>query len=61
MILSERFTSLTPIRIRQERASEIFILMERLGDYIQRQKKAAPKINKQGKRVIRRPAGDNWF
>lgn len=61
MILSERFQALTPIAIRQERASEIFLLMERLGGYIERQKKAAPKINKQGHRVIRRPAGDDWF
>lgn len=61
MTLSERFPQLTPIRIRQERASEVFLLMERLGGYIKRQNAAAPKINAKGHRVIRRPAGDDWF
>lgn len=55
MNVSERFPALEPFKIRQQRAREVFILIERLNDYSSRQN------SKKGKKVFRRPAGDNWF
>jgi len=55
--LSERFPSLNPVVIRKTPAHEIFLLMKRLAKYV----KSSPKISGSGKRVIRRPAGDDWF
>lgn len=56
--ICERFPGLTPFRVRQERASEVFLLIRRLNDYNERQGK---ENGKQKKKVIRRPAGDSWF
>ena len=55
--ISERFPSLNPIEIRKTRASEIFLLIKRLGRKNRRETK---KKNKK-QNITRRPAGDNWF
>ena len=55
--ISDRFPSLNPIEIRKTRASEIFLLIKRLGRKNRRETK---KKNKK-QNIIRRPAGDNWF
>ena len=55
--LCERFPGLTPFRIRQEKAREVFLLIRRLHRY--NELSSARKVGKN--RVIRRPAGDNWF
>ena len=53
---------MTPFQVRRERACEVFLLMRRLADYNERERKEKPpKATKNGKTVIRRPAGDNWF
>jgi hypothetical protein len=56
MSLSERFPSMTPLTLRQEKAREVFLLINRYNRY---SKKEAKK--KKGKNIIRKPAGDNWF
>lgn len=58
--LSERFPALTPLSIRQNPAREVFKLILRLNDHTQREKAEKGEI-KGNKRIIRRPAGDNWF
>lgn len=60
MGICTRFQALTPFQIRRERACEVFLLMRRLSDYTERERKKNPPA-KNGKKVIRRPAGDNWF
>lgn len=54
--LCERFQALTPFQIRREKAKEVFLLIKRLN---KKNKENFKKKNK--KKVIRRPAGDNWF
>lgn len=54
MSLCEAFKAFTPLSVRRERACEVFRLFARY-------RKWARKNTKDGKRVIRRPAGDNWF
>jgi len=56
MALSERFPQMTPITIRETRASEIFLLLRRLDTYDEKQ----PESYEDGE-VIRRPADDSWF
>lgn len=56
--LSERFPSMNPLTIRRARAHEIFLLISRLGTYIEKENKSR---DRNGNRIIRRPAGDNWF
>lgn len=55
MILCQRFPTLTPFAIREQRANEVFMLVKRLGEYDKKQK--VPLIPEK----IRRKAGDNWF
>lgn len=55
--ICERFPALSPFDIREREAREVFLLIERLSRYNRRKKKET----KDGKQVIRRPAGDNWF
>ena len=57
--LSDRFHALTPIVIRQTKASEIFLLIRRM--YIYNDKKKANEDPVTGQQVIRRPAPDTWF
>ena len=54
--LCERFTGLTPIGLRHEKAREVFLLINRFNKYAIREQR-----NKKRKNVIRKPAGDNWF
>lgn len=55
MAISERFPALSPLKMRREKASEVFLFIRRLNEYNSRQNK------KGGKKVIKRPAGDDWF
>lgn len=54
--MSERFPSLNPLSIRQMRAREVFLFIRRFIAYSKKEKR-----DKDGNRIIRRPAGDNWF
>jgi hypothetical protein len=54
--LSERFPAMTPLTLRKERAHEVFLLINRYNRYSKKEAK-----QKNGKRIIRRPAGDDWF
>ena len=56
--LCDRFPAYTPTSIRRERAREIFLLITRLNKHNRKKKK---NTTKDGKRIIRRPASDNWF
>lgn len=56
--LCDRFPAYTPTGIRRERAREIFLLITRLNKHNRKKKK---NTTKDGKRIIRRPASDNWF
>lgn len=56
MALSERFPQMTPITIRETRASEIFLLLRRLDTYDEKQPESY-----EDSEVIRRPADDSWF
>ena len=58
MILSERFPSLEPIKIRQYPACEVFLLLKRLRVYDRKKNKTTTKNNNG---VVRKKAGDNWF
>ena len=54
--LCERFTGFTPLTLRKEKAREVFILIKRYNNYSNYKEK-----NKNKKKVIRKPASDNWF
>lgn len=56
MNLSERFPSMTPLTLRKEKAHEVFLLLNRFNRYSRKKEK-----QENGKRIIRRPAGDDWF
>lgn len=58
VILCERFPAFTPLNLRRERAADVFCLIADLTSYLERENKR--KAN-DGKKVIRRPAGDDWF
>nr|DAV84565.1 MAG TPA: hypothetical protein [Caudoviricetes sp.] len=57
MTLCECFQGLNPITLRTYRSHEVFLLMKRLSKRNRRKN----KIQSTGTKVIRRPAGDNWF
>ena len=68
--LSRSFPALSPISIRRTRAAEVFLLLRRYNEYIQRENEKSEKGSaggrtemrqKDGKKIIRRPAGDDWF
>lgn len=61
MSLCDRFTSLTPLDLRKEKAREVFILVTRYNNYSQKEEKKSSEANKPRKKIIRRPAGDDWF
>lgn len=61
MSLCDRFTSLTPLDLRKEKAREVFILVTRYNNYSQKEEKKSSEVNKPRKKIIRRPAGDDWF
>lgn len=54
--LAERFPALTPLSIRKERAVDVFKTISKLNRFAKKQKK-----NEGKKKIIRRPASDNWF
>ena len=58
MSICERFPGTTPIQIRREPAREVFLLIRRMTKHSDREKKDRKPG---GKKVIRRPAGDDWF
>ena len=57
--LSDRFTALTPIKIRQTKASEIFLLIRRMSIYNEKKQDNTDPVT--GAKKIYRPAGDKWF
>lgn len=58
--LVDRF-KLSPFAVRREKATEVFLLVRRLNNYTSYQEKENAKTQSGGKKVIRRPASDNWF
>ena len=56
MSISEKFPNLSPFEVRQKRANEVFLIVNRLNNYLKYQNKESGK-----KKVIRKPAGDDWF
>jgi hypothetical protein len=56
--LCNRFTQFTPLSLRREKAREVFTLIVRYNRYSKEDKK---KNTLNGKRIIRKPASDNWF
>ena len=57
--ICERFPSLSPFDVRQKKAYDVFLLMRRLSNYNGYQDDN--KKVKNGKTVIRKRAGDDWF
>ena len=58
MSLCERFPTLTPFMLRREKAREVFLLISRLNKHSQKEN---ANQTSNDTRVIRKPAGDNWF
>ena len=58
MSLCERFPALDPLSIRRYKAREVFTLIKRYRRYGKKKEKEAAKPKT---KVIRRPAGDDWF
>ena len=64
--LSERFPALSPLSLRREKAREVFKLMVSYGNLAKspeyKKRHDIGSAGKKGKpKVIRKPAGDNWF
>ena len=57
-MLCERFPGCTPFSVRKERARDVFDVVVRFKRYAVHEKRTR---SKDGKRVIRKPAGDSWF
>lgn len=57
MTICDRFPAVTPFSIRNEKMINIFKLIVKMNKYAKNVKKANPEKPK----VIRRPAGDDWF
>ena len=55
--ICERFPCLSPFDVRKQTAHEVFLLVKRLNE----KTKIDKKNIRNGKRVIRKPASDNWF
>lgn len=56
LVLCERFPTLTPFSIRKEKASEVFLLINRLNSLPNKN-----KSNKNSENIIRKPASDDWY
>ena len=54
--ICDRFNCLSPFDIRRKPAREVFLIVKRLNEYNRLNKKT-----RQGKQIVRKPAGDNWF
>ena len=50
--------NMTPFEVRREKAREVLLFAKRLQD-LNKYEKA--HTTRDGRRIIRRPAGDNWF
>ena len=59
--LCKCFPAFTPLSLRRERARDVFLLIRRFNEYSDREQKNKAQTTKNGKRIIRRPAGDDWF
>ena len=57
-MLCDRFQGCDPFRIRREKAREVFKVVVLYTRHAQHEKKSRTK---DGKKIIRRPAGDAWF
>lgn len=57
--ICDRFPAITPFSIRRERMIDIFKLISKLNAYSNTVEKKKEKAIKP--KVIRRPAGDDWF
>jgi hypothetical protein len=53
--ICERFPALSPLSMRRERVNDVFRLISQYSNY------ARKNTNSNGKQVIRRRAGDDWF
>lgn len=58
--ICETFPSLSPFDVRRERAAEIFLLMRRLSKHNEHKAKKERKTS-DGRKIVRRRAGDDWF
>ena len=56
--ICDRFGCLSPFDVRRKPAREVFLIVKRLNEYNRLNKK---NHSNTGKKIIRRPAGDNWF
>lgn len=69
MIVCKAFPACSPLQVRRTRAAEVFALIARYNEWLRRQNLRAAGINdsrakvvwRDGRQVIRRPAGDDWF
>ena len=61
LIIVRRFPSVSPFQIRREKAAEVFRFVKRLIRYDRRQAEQKKTEESGDGKVIRRPAGDNWF
>lgn len=59
--ICDRFPSLSPFDVRREKAAEVFLMVRRLNNHTDKEQKRQPKVNKDGKQIIRKKAGDDWF
>ena len=57
MSICDRF-HMNPFQLNKEKAVDVIYLINDLTDYNSTQKEPETK---QGKRIIERPAGDDWF
>ena len=57
----ERFPALDPLTIRRSNGHEVFLMLSRLYDYNEREKKTKKKGSSNNGETSRRHAGDNWF
>lgn len=55
--LSKEFPTISPLTLRKEKARDVFLLVRRNNRYLRNE--AKEKTGK--KKIIRRPAGDDWF
>ncbi len=53
--MCERFPAMSPLSLRKERANDVFRLVAQFTEY------AWKNTSNNGKQVIRRRAGDDWF
>lgn len=60
--LCEKYSALTPFAIDEQKYTDVIELYANVITMNRRKIKYKPRYNKQGKRIIRRPAqNDNWF